>query len=126
MLGAAVESAWYAVGSIMASSIPRLAAAITDGTTARVERDVRDNLKTTPGVGDEATDLFAFAQHARQLRNYGAHPTENDTVLRAHLSESGIGLLIQQTHLHLTRLDLAASAWLQHHGMTPSGSQSTI
>lgn len=116
LLGAYVEAAWYAVAEIMKPVHRSLAKALTDGSTARIQRGVYESLKGTPDVGSEADDLLSFASLVRTIRNYGVHPTSVDATSETYFTEAGSGLLIMKVHHHVHALNRAVGRWNEEHG----------
>jgi len=113
LIGAASEGAWYAAGERLREHDPRLAKHLDNDDTMRVQKLVGELLRQNAGIRASIHELEAQAALLRQLRNYGVHPRSDETDhLERYFSDSGVLLLLMESHTYFTRLADAVEAWL--------------
>lgn len=105
LLGAVSEGAWYAAGEKLKHLDPRVAKALGDDNTVKVQERVAEVLRSRLGRRGLVHDLEAAASRLRDVRNYGVHPrSASDASLEHYFTEAGAGLLLLDTHRYLAQL----------------------
>ena len=104
LLGVVLEAAWYSAATALVPS-GQLLQAVEQERTARMQQLLSERLKVGGVAPTLPFELLAFAALLRELRNYGVHPAgEINDDLERYFTEEAAGLLILQTHHHLTKL----------------------
>lgn len=116
LLAAASEAAWFNLARVVAAPGSKLAALIEAGRdTSEVIRLTEQNLNRLPRSQALVTEVVAYAQLMRDIRNYALHPVDDhDRDRQVWLTETGATLLAIAARRYFVRLSELQSRLRDH------------